>query len=130
MANRGRRGAGLLGLAGTELPEGSLDDPPDALSVCGRRTGRTSRFFELLAGSGVEEYKSTLGLIGKLHDAGEGVALITSIRNADSVLNSADVDRSLFDAIVDGNESARQPSRQTRPGHLPRDGWAVGCRAG
>ncbi len=35
------------------------------------------------------------------------IALITSSRNAAAVLHSADVDPGIFDALVDGNESAR-----------------------
>ena len=64
-------------------------------------------FLEALAEGGVEPYRSTLDLIDQLRSAGVGVALITSSRNAAAVLASADVDPAIFEALVDGNESAR-----------------------
>jgi alpha,alpha-trehalase len=77
------------------------------MTVCGVGNRKNERFLELLAEGGVEAYQSTLDLIAGLRVAGVKVALITSSRNAAAVLASAEVDESLFDAIVDGNESAR-----------------------
>ena len=64
-------------------------------------------FLKALAEVGVDPYRSTLDLIDQLHAAALGVALITSSRNAGPVLGSAGVDPATFDAMVDGNESAR-----------------------
>jgi alpha,alpha-trehalase len=92
---------------GIDLPEGSPEDPPEAMTVCGVGNRKNERFLELLAQGGVEAYQSTLDLIEQLEQAGAGIALITSSRNAGAVLASAGVDQAHFDAIVDGNESAR-----------------------
>jgi alpha,alpha-trehalase len=92
---------------GIELPDGSPEDPADAMTVCGVGNRKNERFLELLAEGGVEAHQSTLDLIGALRAAGVRVALITSSRNAAAVLSSAAVDQSLFDAIVDGNECIR-----------------------
>ena len=75
--------------------------------MCGVGNRKNERFLEALAEGGVEPYRSTLNLIDQLHGAGVGVALITSSRNAAAVLGSAGVDMATFDAVVDGNESAR-----------------------
>jgi alpha,alpha-trehalase len=97
----------FLASRGIELAFGSPEDSPDAMTVCGVGNRKNERFLELLAGGGVEAYQSTLDLIESVRAAGVKVALITSSRNAAAVLGSAGVDKSLFDAIVDGKESAR-----------------------
>jgi alpha,alpha-trehalase len=89
------------------LPDGTPDDSPEAMTVCGLGNRKNELFLGLLAEGGVEAYQSTLDLIRLLRAAGLGVALITSSRNAAAVLASAGVDQSLFDAIVDGNECSR-----------------------
>ncbi len=90
-----------------ELPEGTPDDSPSEMTVCGLGNRKNERFLEALAEGGVEPYRSTLDLIDQLRSAGIGVALITSSRNAAAVLGSAEVDPAIFEALVDGNESAR-----------------------
>jgi beta-phosphoglucomutase family hydrolase len=97
----------FLASRGIELPDGTPEDSPEAMTVCGVGNRKNERFLELLAEGGVEAYQSTLDLIGRLRAAGVTVALITSSRNAAAVLGSAGVDMSLFDALVDGNECSR-----------------------
>jgi alpha,alpha-trehalase len=92
---------------GIELPFGSPEDPPDAMTVCGVGNRKNERFLEVLAEGGVEAYESTLDLIERLREDGVGVALITSSRNAGAVLGSAGVALDTFDAIVDGNVCLR-----------------------
>jgi trehalose 6-phosphate phosphatase len=97
----------FLASRGIELPEGTPDDAPEAMTVCGVGNRKNEMFLDALAKGGVEAYLSTIDLIDQLHAAGISVALITSSRNAAAVLESADVDQAIFDAMVDGNESAR-----------------------
>jgi alpha,alpha-trehalase len=97
----------FLASRGIELPEGSPDDRPEAMTVCGVGNRKNERFLELLDEGGVEAYESTLDLIERLREDGVGVALITSSRNATEVLDSAGVDFDTFDAIVDGNVCLR-----------------------
>lgn len=92
---------------GIELPEGTPDDAPEELTVCGVGNRKNEDFLKALAEGGVEPYGSTLDLIDELNAAGLKVALITSSRNASAVLGSAGVDPASFDAVVDGNESSR-----------------------
>ena len=97
----------FLASRGIELPEGTPDDAPKEMTICGVGNRKNEMFLEALAEGGVEPYRSTLDLIDQLRGAGMGVALITSSRNAAAVLGSAGVDPAAFDALVDGNESAR-----------------------
>lgn len=92
---------------GIELPEGTPDDAPEELTVCGVGNRKNEDFLKALAEGGVEPYGSTLDLIDELNAAGLKVALITSSRNASAVLGSAGVDPASFDSVVDGNESSR-----------------------
>jgi len=97
----------FLSSRGIELPEGTPEDPPEEMTVCGVGNRKNEMFLDALAEVGVDPYRSTLDLIDELHAVGVGVALITSSRNAAVVLGSAGVDPASFDAVVDGNESAR-----------------------
>jgi len=90
-----------------ELPEGTPEDPPDAMTVSGVGNRKNEVFLKALAEGGVEPYRSTLDVIDQLRAAGVGLALITSSRNAAAVLASAEVDPGIFGVVVDGNESAR-----------------------
>ena len=97
----------FLASRGIDLPEGTPDDAADEETVSGVGNRKNEMFLEALAEGGVDPYRSTLALIDQLRAAGVAVALITSSRNAAAVLASADVDPAIFEALVDGNESAR-----------------------
>jgi beta-phosphoglucomutase family hydrolase len=97
----------FLASRGIELPEGTPDDSPEEMTVSGVGNRKNEMFLEALAKGGVEAYLSTIDLIDRLRAAGMGVALITSSRNSTAVLHSAGVPPGIFDAMVDGNESAR-----------------------
>ena len=97
----------FLASRGIDLPEGTPDDAADQQTVSGVGNRKNEMFLEALAEGGVDPFRSTLALIDQLRTAGVAVALITSSRNAAAVLASADVDPAIFEALVDGNESAR-----------------------
>ena len=48
---------------GIELPEGTPEDPPEEMTVCGVGNRKNEDFLEALAEGGVEPYRSTLDLI-------------------------------------------------------------------
>jgi alpha,alpha-trehalase len=90
-----------------ELPFGSPEDPPDAMTVCGVGNRKNKRFLELLAEGGVEAFQSTLDLIARLRAAGRGGGpdhLEPQRRGRAGLGRSGSDD---FPAIVDGNECSR-----------------------
>ncbi|MFP3882998.1 MAG: HAD family hydrolase [Actinomycetota bacterium] len=88
-----------------ELPEGTPDDPPEWETVCGLGNRKNAFFLETLREGGADAYSSTVQLVEELKRRGVAVALITSSRNADEVLEAAGV-AGLFAVKVDGNDSA------------------------
>ncbi|MFP4555062.1 MAG: HAD family hydrolase, partial [Actinomycetota bacterium] len=89
-----------------ELPEGTPDDPPEWETVCGLGNRKNAFFLETLREGGADAYSSTVQLVEELKRRGVAVALITSSRNADEVLEAAGV-AGLFAVKVDGNDSAK-----------------------
>lgn len=90
---------------GIDLPEGTPDDDPSAETVCGLGNRKNVRFLEGLQQVGADAYPSTIRVVEELNDGGIAVALITSSRNADEILDSSGV-ADLFNVKVDGNDSA------------------------
>lgn len=88
-----------------ELPEGTPADPPERETVCGLGNRKNALFLDTLREGGADAYSSTVQLVEELKKRGVAVALITSSRNADEVLDAADV-ADLFSVKVDGNDSA------------------------
>jgi trehalose 6-phosphate phosphatase len=96
----------FLASRGIELPWGDPSDPPGATTVCGLGNRKNDYFNQVVAEQGVEPYGSTVELIRQLKDRGFGVAIITSSRNATTIMNAAGV-ADLFPVCVDGNVAER-----------------------
>lgn len=91
----------FLASRGISLPEGDPGDDPEALTVCGLGNAKNRAFNRWIAENPVEPYPGTLALLDALDDAGIGVALFTSSRNAEAVLAAAGLsDR--FAVRIDG----------------------------
>lgn len=87
------------------IPEGSPDDPPDAVTVCGLGNRKNVEFSRVLATDGVQAYPGSVRLLDHLATARIPMAVVSSSRNARPVLESAGLlDR--FDVVVDGNVAA------------------------
>jgi len=83
------------------VPEGTAEDSPDTETVCGLGNRKNEIFNRLLETEGVQAYPGSVALLDQLAEAGTGVAVVSSSRNAPSVLAAAGVaDR--FDVVVDG----------------------------
>lgn len=96
----------FLASRGIELPQGTPQDGPDAGTVCGLGNRKNAVFRAQLAQHGVQPYASTLHLIRALRAGGIRTAIISSSRNCAAVLEAVGA-TALFDAAVDGVESAR-----------------------
>jgi trehalose 6-phosphate phosphatase len=88
------------------LAFGNPDDPPEKETVCGLGNRKNRYYLEYLKKNGVKSYQSTKDFIKELKARNKRVAVISSSRNAEAVLEAADA-RDLFHVVVDGVEAAR-----------------------
>lgn len=88
---------------GIDLPEGTPEDPPDAVTVFGLGRCKQNYFRAWLKANRVRPYPGTLKLVHDLRNLGVKTAVFSSSRNAEDVLRSAGV-LDLFDAKVDGKD--------------------------
>lgn len=88
------------------LPEGQPHDPSDLETVLGLGNAKDSIFLTELEHQGVEVYDTTITFIRKAKRHGLKVAVISSSKHCEEVLETAGLIH-LFDARVDGVESER-----------------------
>ena len=92
---------------GIALEWGNPNDPPDRETVCGLGNSKNAMFNEVLRSWGVQVFGSSVALIRGLRSMGRRVAVVTSSKNCDAVLEAAGI-QDLFDARVDGNVSTEK----------------------
>lgn len=95
---------GFLASRDIFLPEGSLGDEPGMGSVYALGNWKNGLFGKLLEEEGAVAYPGTVELIHRLHDGGFKTAIISSSKNAETILRSAEA-LDLFEAKVDGVDS-------------------------
>ncbi len=83
------------------LPEGSPDDPPTALTVCGLGNRKDGLVQTELATNGVEVYEGSVALLKAVRAAGIKTAVVSSSKNCKNVIEAAGI-ADQFDARVDG----------------------------
>jgi beta-phosphoglucomutase family hydrolase len=84
------------------LPEGSENDPPDAVTVHGLGNRKDALFLQLIHAHGVEAYGGSVRYVHAARDAKLKLAVVSSSRHCIEVLQAAHM-FGLFDAQVDGN---------------------------
>ncbi|MDX5319365.1 MAG: beta-phosphoglucomutase family hydrolase [Actinomycetes bacterium] len=90
---------------GIDLPEGDPSDPPEAETVCGLGNRKNDVFNAVLARDGIAAYPGSLRLLEVLAERGIKVAVVSSSKNAPTVLEAAGLaDR--FPVVVDGSVAA------------------------
>jgi beta-phosphoglucomutase family hydrolase len=87
---------------GIELPEGSMDDPPEAETVGGLGNRKNDLVNNIIEEKGVEPYEGSVTFIRQLRHQGFKIAVVTSSQNCTAVLKAAKLDH-FFDLQVDGN---------------------------
>jgi alpha,alpha-trehalase len=95
----------FLSARGIDVPEGSADDSPGVRTIHGLAALKDSYFQKRLEQDGATAFPGAITLIGRLHEAGIGTAVISASRNAERVLSSAGV-LDLFAVRVDGVTAA------------------------
>lgn len=91
----------FLGSRGIELPEGTPDDPPDALTVYGLGSRKQALVLKLLADDGVEVFDDAVTYVRAARAAGLHTAVVSSSANTVQVLEAAGL-TDLFEVRVDG----------------------------
>lgn len=95
--------ASFLAARGIELPYGTPQDPPEAMTVCALGNRKNRCFLALIEEEGVERYDSSIALLRHLREAGMKTAVVSSSRNCAAILEAAGIE-ALFDARVDGTD--------------------------
>ncbi|MFT4212310.1 MAG: beta-phosphoglucomutase family hydrolase [Microbacterium sp.] len=93
--------ASLLRSRDVEVPWGSPDDDPVASTVCGIGNRKNEVFAAVLRAEGIVPYPGSLRLIDRLQEAGVPIAVVSSSKNAEEVLDAAGI-RDRFDVVMDG----------------------------
>ncbi len=92
----------FLTARGIELAEGQPGDVLSAATVCGLGNRKNDAFSEALKADGVQPYPGSVAFLDDVVSRGKAVAVVSSSRNAEAVLNAAGL-RERFEVIVDGN---------------------------
>ena len=97
----------FLDARGINLPFGNPGDAPSRPTICGIGNLKNELYQTLLRQQGAEVYPAAITLIKALRRAGFGVAVVSSSRNCETVLQTVGtVD--LFHVRIDGNVSDQQ----------------------
>lgn len=97
----------FLDSRGITLPEGDPGDAPGDDTVCALGNRKNALFNELLEQDGIEPFPGSLATLRLLADRGIPSAIVSSSKNASTVLQAAGLgDR--FDVIVDGVVAAEE----------------------
>ncbi|MFG2881319.1 HAD family hydrolase [Streptomyces sp. NPDC048297] len=100
----------FLDSRGIHLPEGSPDDPPDALTVHGIGNRKNVLLLEKIRTGGVEAYEGTLRYLDAVRAQGLRTAIVSSSANCRDVLRAVGAEH-YFDVRIDGVVAAER--------HLP-----------
>lgn len=93
--------AALLRSRDVEVPWGDPSDPVTADTVCGIGNRKNVVFEKVLRDEGIAPYPGSLALLDDLADAGTTVAVVSSSKNAEEVLQVAGI-RDRFAVVMDG----------------------------
>ena len=97
----------LLGSRHIDLPWGDPSDAPEAETICGVGNRKNDAFLAVLEAEGIQPYPGSLALLDRLIEAGVKVAVVSSSKNAEQVLEAAGI-RDRFEVIVDGVVAERE----------------------
>jgi beta-phosphoglucomutase family hydrolase len=86
---------------GVELPWGEPTDPPGDSTICALGNRKNDMFNEVLGRDGIAPYPGTLAVLDRLDDAGVPQAIVSSSKNARTVLAAAGLE-DRFPVVVDG----------------------------
>jgi beta-phosphoglucomutase family hydrolase len=97
----------FLSARGITLPEGSPDDPPDALTVNGLSNRKNALVQAIMDRDGVEVFPGSARYVRAVRDAGLRRAVVSSSANTARVLDAAGI-AELFETRIDGEVARRR----------------------
>jgi beta-phosphoglucomutase family hydrolase len=97
----------FLASRGVELPWGDPSDPPGDDTICALGNRKDAMFNDVLARQGIEPYPGTLRVMDVLDRADVPSAIVSSSKNARTVLDAAGI-AARFVAVVDGLVAVEQ----------------------
>jgi HAD superfamily hydrolase (TIGR01509 family) len=97
----------FLASRNVELPDGDPSDTPGAGTVCALGNRKNELFNTILERDGMAPYPSSLATLELLDAAGIPSAIVSSSKNARSVLDAAGLGNR-FDVVVDGVVAATE----------------------
>ncbi|MAT04719.1 MAG: haloacid dehalogenase [Acidimicrobiaceae bacterium] len=92
---------------GVELPWGDPSDPPGDDTICAMGNRKNAAFNDVLERDGIAPYPGTMVVIDALDAHGVPSAIVSSSRNARSVLDAAGITER-FATVVDGTTAAEE----------------------
>lgn len=116
--------ASLLHSRNIEIPWGSVDDPPEAETVCGIGNRKNAAFAATLRREGIAPYPGSLALLESLRAASVPMGVVSSSKNAEEVLAGAGI-REFFQAVVDGVVAERDHLASKPAPDMFREGAAM-----
>jgi beta-phosphoglucomutase family hydrolase len=93
--------ASLLHSRDVEVPWGEPSDPPENDTVCGIGNRKNAVFSRVLRAEGIQPYPGSIALLDVLQAAGTPIAVVSSSKNAEEVLQVAGI-RDRFPVVMDG----------------------------
>jgi beta-phosphoglucomutase family hydrolase len=100
----------FLSSRGIVLPEGTVDDPPTALTVYGLGRRKNSLFLALVRRDGVDVYEGSVRFVTAVRDAGLRQAVVSASSNCREILEAVGLEQ-LFEVRVDGVVAAEMGLR-------------------
>ncbi len=98
---------GFLESRDIALPEGKLDDPLEAETVCGLGNRKNEMVNETIRTVGVKPFPGSVTLVRNLRETGFKTAVVSASANCQTVLMGAGI-ADLFDVRVDGKVAAER----------------------
>ena len=97
----------FLASRGIELPDGDPSDPPGSDTVCALGNRKNELVNDVLRRDGVTPYPGSVRLLDELTAAGVHMAVVSSSKNAPTVLAAAGLSER-FETVVDGAVAAAE----------------------
>lgn len=120
----------FLASRGIELPDGTSDDPPDAVTIHALGNRKDALVNEAIAAGRIEAYPESTAMVERVRALGLKTAVVSSSRHCKDVLRAAKL-TPLFDAVVDGNlVEAEQLAGKPAPDTFLRAAQMLGVAAG